>query len=363
MREQFLEIVICSCGSNSFTINTNLTDNNEIREGEVICGKCGYRYKIRDGIIDFMGTPTSQISDELRANLRELNEYKRGFGDEWILNLPFSPNFAFKKDYLFGGNALLQDVDMLIQTLNLSQGMRVLDLGAGTCWTTNRLAATGADCVALDISREKFIGLESGDVFINHSKNYFERMLSSMEILPFKNESFDVVFAGASLHHSPDIKKVLSECFRILKPNGLFTATSERCKGILDKPKNIDIKKAIEDGLVVVEGAHENIYNIFEYVEMLTSSNFKSRIYFSPSTFLWETRNPLINTENANRKTKTLLRLAGIIILLRPLANFLVPFTRFFRRVSYYINILFSEFSITIIGKKIGSDIENSAHK
>ncbi len=40
--------------------------------------------------------------------------------------------------------------------------------------------------------------------------------------IPYEDESFDIVSIGNSLHHIPDIGKMLNEIKRVLKPDGLF---------------------------------------------------------------------------------------------------------------------------------------------
>ena len=42
--------------------------------------------------------------------------------------------------------------------------------------------------------------------------------------LTFKDEMFDVVYGGAILHHL-DVKKSISEIYRVLKPNGIILFT------------------------------------------------------------------------------------------------------------------------------------------
>jgi ubiquinone/menaquinone biosynthesis C-methylase UbiE len=42
--------------------------------------------------------------------------------------------------------------------------------------------------------------------------------------LPFKDNSFECILAGAAFHHFPDINRAMMECRRCLKPKGLFLA-------------------------------------------------------------------------------------------------------------------------------------------
>lgn len=40
--------------------------------------------------------------------------------------------------------------------------------------------------------------------------------------LPFKDSSFDSIYASHCLEHIPNIVKTMNECWRVLKPNGKF---------------------------------------------------------------------------------------------------------------------------------------------
>jgi ubiquinone/menaquinone biosynthesis C-methylase UbiE len=44
--------------------------------------------------------------------------------------------------------------------------------------------------------------------------------LGTVENLPYKNDSFDIVFTRYSFHHFLDTKKVFDEMLRVCKPNG-----------------------------------------------------------------------------------------------------------------------------------------------
>jgi ubiquinone/menaquinone biosynthesis C-methylase UbiE len=48
------------------------------------------------------------------------------------------------------------------------------------------------------------------------------------EALPFSDESFDAVFAGAVVHNATDPNALCREVFRMLRPGGGFIAARER---------------------------------------------------------------------------------------------------------------------------------------
>jgi ubiquinone/menaquinone biosynthesis C-methylase UbiE len=57
---------------------------------------------------------------------------------------------------------------------------------------------------------------------------------SDMESIPFRNDSFEVIYVHSAIHHFPHFKNIIIEAKRILKPNGLL---------IIQEPPQSNIKK------------------------------------------------------------------------------------------------------------------------
>jgi SAM-dependent methyltransferase len=109
----------------------------------------------------------------------------------------------------------MHDFSVAVTALELSPGHRVLDLGVGSCWTTEWLARLNVDVVATDIAtdmlavgRERVRDLETGLV------------TGDLEALPFAAQSFDRALCMNALHHIPDPSLALREIARVLKPSG-----------------------------------------------------------------------------------------------------------------------------------------------
>ncbi|WP_327018202.1 class I SAM-dependent methyltransferase [Croceibacter atlanticus] len=97
----------------------------------------------------------------------------------------------------------------------------VLEIGshAWVSWIKGNAIPKSLDCI--NISE---VELEKG---ISNAKNIpFEINFHLMDAntLTFKDEMFDVVYGGAILHHL-DVKKSISEIYRVLKPNGIILFT------------------------------------------------------------------------------------------------------------------------------------------
>jgi|JI10StandDraft_1071094.scaffolds.fasta_scaffold119475_3 ubiquinone/menaquinone biosynthesis C-methylase UbiE len=104
---------------------------------------------------------------------------------------------------------------------------KVLDIGAGRGISSLAFAKEGFSVYALEPDPSKIVGrgaiesiLDRENLDIHIAGNYGES-------LPFDDESFDIVYGRAVLHHAQDIQKFCKEAYRVLKKGGLFIVTRE----------------------------------------------------------------------------------------------------------------------------------------
>ncbi len=101
-----------------------------------------------------------------------------------------------------------------------------LEIGSGTGYFSLNLMQAGfiAKATATDISpgmlkalatTAKRLGLE------------IDTVVTEAEKLPFEDESFDLVFGHAVLHHIPDLAQAMSEFKRVLRPGGVLAFCGE----------------------------------------------------------------------------------------------------------------------------------------
>jgi SAM-dependent methyltransferase len=96
----------------------------------------------------------------------------------------------------------------------------ILDLGAGNCWMSFRLALLGYGMVAVDLLTNENDGLGAAEHFHKHLPIPISRFQAEAAHLPFRDEQFDVIIFNASFHYAEDYEAVLSEALRCLKPGG-----------------------------------------------------------------------------------------------------------------------------------------------
>jgi SAM-dependent methyltransferase len=103
---------------------------------------------------------------------------------------------------------------------------RALEIGAGTGYFTLNLLRAGVigEAVATDISPGMLRRLErsAGELGLT-----VETAACEAAELPFEDDSFDLVFGHAVLHHLPDLPAAFREFRRVLRPGGVVAFCGE----------------------------------------------------------------------------------------------------------------------------------------
>ena len=116
--------------------------------------------------------------------------------------------------YAGNGRFVAQLAGALVDLLQPQADERILDLGCGDGFLTQRIAESGATLVGVDSSPQMIAAaLERG----------VDARCASGEALSFEQE-FDAVFSNAALHWMTDQDAVLAGVHRALKPGGRFVA-------------------------------------------------------------------------------------------------------------------------------------------
>lgn len=98
------------------------------------------------------------------------------------------------------------------------EGKRILCLAASGGQQAPVLAAAGADVVVLDASREQ---LNLDEWVAQRDELKLQTLLGDMrDLSAFADDSFDVIFHPISNLYVPDLHRVWSECFRVLRHGG-----------------------------------------------------------------------------------------------------------------------------------------------
>jgi len=114
-----------------------------------------------------------------------------------------------------------------IRTWLRGRGGAALDIGAGRGIASYALATEGFAVTALEPDASDLVGAGAIRSLARATVLPIEVVQDFSELLPFADNSFDVVFARAVLHHTTDLSVACKEFFRVLKPGGLFMAVRE----------------------------------------------------------------------------------------------------------------------------------------
>jgi ubiquinone/menaquinone biosynthesis C-methylase UbiE len=94
-----------------------------------------------------------------------------------------------------------------------NNGGKTLEVGCGLGVDTYWFYNNGCDITSIDIAQANVDYVNT----ILPNANVF---WGDAEKLPFYKEHFDTYYSFGVLHHTPDIRKAISEAYRVLKPGG-----------------------------------------------------------------------------------------------------------------------------------------------
>ena len=120
----------------------------------------------------------------------------------------------------------------IISNYQITDGMRILELGCGTgaIWTSKlNLIAKCEELVLTDFSEGMIKAAHNN---IGDFPNVAYKVVDIQEI-PFETNSFDIVIANMMLYHVPDLEKGLSEVARVLRNGGKFYCATYGEHGIV----------------------------------------------------------------------------------------------------------------------------------
>jgi ubiquinone/menaquinone biosynthesis C-methylase UbiE len=129
----------------------------------------------------------------------------------------------------FGATGQEQVRQKLVKALGGRKGESFgagLEIGSGTGYFSLNLLQLGViqSLTATDISAGmlKRLANTAGELSLE-----VETVRTEAEELPFEDESFDLVFGHAVLHHIPDLDKAFAEFRRVLRPGGVIAFAGE----------------------------------------------------------------------------------------------------------------------------------------
>jgi SAM-dependent methyltransferase len=141
--------------------------------------------------------------------------------DEFYLNLPYK-DLSGRNNKHWKIRARSYDYLMkhVLKRNGAVDGERILDIGAGNCWMSYRLAFSRYRPFAVDLLINDLDGLGAAEHFRKHLPTMFPRFQAELTRLPFQAEQFDVVIFNASFHYAEDYGATLREALRCVRSGG-----------------------------------------------------------------------------------------------------------------------------------------------
>lgn len=163
-----------------------------------------------------------------------------------------------------------------------------VDIGAGRGIASYALAKEGFEVTALEPDASDLVGAGAIRELSNEAHLPISIAEEFSEKLPFSDNTFDVVFARAVLHHTTDLSAACREFFRVLKPGGRFIAVREH---VISSERDLPI--FLERHPLHKLYGGENAFLLKAYENSIVSAGFKmerllrpleSEVNFAPYT-------------------------------------------------------------------------------
>jgi ubiquinone/menaquinone biosynthesis C-methylase UbiE len=131
------------------------------------------------------------------------------------------------EDHLLEGLDALEDMFRLRghlavveMPLDRLQGKRVLEIGPGAGGHSALFAKYGAQMTSIDLTYARAKATQKKFDLLGARAPHCAAAQADAEVLPFADDSFDIVYSNGVLHHTDDTEKAIGEVFRVLKPGG-----------------------------------------------------------------------------------------------------------------------------------------------
>lgn len=188
------------------------------------CQFCGLRMQVKCGIV--LAIPEDRAAHypgcvqhcERTGTVTGKNILKQ----EYYLSLPYNDLSGRESTtWRTRANSYSYLVERVLSQNPGVDGGRILDLGAGNCWMSFRLALARYRPFAVDLHTCDYHGLGAGQNFRTQLPAMFPRCQAEFTNLPFQDGQFDAVVFNSSFHYVDDYKAAFREAFRCTRSGGM----------------------------------------------------------------------------------------------------------------------------------------------
>lgn len=188
------------------------------------CPSCGFRMCLSNGIIHALPPDRAahyalfiQDYEKIRAA-----EGRGSEDDAFYLGLPYTDSTGRNQgQWRIRARSFAYLLNDVLKENSQINGGWVLDLGAGNCWMSYRLALAGFCPFAVDLLTNPNDGLGAAEHYRKHLPALFPRIQAELSALPFQGRQFDAAIFNASFHYAESEEAALSEALRCVRSGGI----------------------------------------------------------------------------------------------------------------------------------------------
>lgn len=155
------------------------------------------------------------MNDASRAYLRVRQKEGRLYSDEAVAHLPHVPRVhPLWREWRLRAESARRLYGYLAQ---LQRPIKLLDLGCGNGWLSNRLASL-PNCQVWGVDRNQVELEQAARVFGNSNRVAFAE--ADIFCPPFPAESFDVIIVASAIQYFADLPLLVRQLLALLQPGG-----------------------------------------------------------------------------------------------------------------------------------------------
>jgi SAM-dependent methyltransferase len=154
---------------------------------------------------------------------------------------------------------------------------KALDMGAGRGIASYALAREGWSVCALEPDSSDLVGAGAIRHMVAESGFSVEVFEAFGEKLPFHSGQFDLVVARQSLHHARDLRALIRELYRVLRPGGRLVAMRDH---VISSPGDLTRFREVHPLHRLYGGEHA--YLLREYTSAIRGAGFSLQQVIAP---------------------------------------------------------------------------------